>query len=72
MGCGCGKSKPPAGMTTRVGTESTTTGTETTKQGLTQSFRLTMPDGSQEFYGSRLEAEAQRVRSGGVGTIATF
>lgn len=36
----------------------------------TQTFTLTTPDRRTQTFGSRLEAEAARVRSGGTGTIA--
>ena len=35
----------------------------------TQSFTLTLPDRRAQTFGSRLEAEAARVRAGGTGQI---
>lgn len=34
-----------------------------------RSFSLTTPDGRRRTFGSRLEANAERVRLGGVGTV---
>lgn len=60
-GCGCGGAKGSSKGTKRE-----------PQQGQEQAFRLTLPDGSTSVYGSRLEADAARVRSGRVGTITRF
>lgn len=58
MGCNCGKGKPPAPIKKPKGSGQ-------------QQFQLTTPNGVSTVYGSRLEAEAARVRAGGRGRIAT-
>lgn len=58
MGCNCGKGKGPAPV-------------KRPKPGGQQQFQLISPDGSATVYGSRLEAEAARVRSGRTGTVVT-
>lgn len=55
MGCNCNKGKSQR----KTGTE------QDTSQGTTQSFALDRRDGSTERFGSRLEAEAARIRAGG-------
>lgn len=62
MGCGCGKRS----------TKDSTSKQEPKPQGASAAFRLTLPNGESLVYGSRLEAEAARVRAGRVGTIARF
>lgn len=59
MGCNCGKGKKPAPVKKEQ------------SSGQTQQFRLITPDGSSTVYGSRLEAEAARVRSGRAGTVVS-
>ncbi len=54
MGCNCGKGKKSG--TKRGG------GHSSQDEGQTQTFRLEMPNGQSFVYGSRLEAEAARVR----------
>jgi hypothetical protein len=54
MGCNCGGKKPTSTRTTKP----PTTGT-------TQQFTLTTTSGRVQSFGSRLEAEAARVRDGG-------
>lgn len=56
MGCNCGKKNSRSTKT----------------KGGTPTFRLQLPDGRSLDFGSRLEAEAQRVRLGYVGRIVTF
>jgi hypothetical protein len=58
MGCNCNKSKK------------TTNTTE--QEESTQSFALMTPDSRVQTFGSRLEAEAARVRAGGTGQIRTL
>lgn len=67
MGCNCGKKRQPLGMTNGKGQK----GTEgTAKQtGQTQRFVLTETSGKTQTFGSRLEAEAARIRKGRAGTI---
>jgi hypothetical protein len=62
MGCGCNKGS----------SKDTTPKTEEQSGKTQQSFRLELPTGQSLTYGSRLEAEAARVRSGGGGTVVRF
>lgn len=61
MGCNCGKNKPPLSKSSAPPPGKNV--------GTTQQFSLETPDRRVTTYGSRLEAEAARVRSGGVGQI---
>lgn len=80
MGCGCGKSAtPPTGSTppesqvaaaTPAGSISAASkapaGSSTPRETPTQqSFALTTRDGKTQTFGSKLEADAERVRRGG-------
>lgn len=72
MGCNCNKKVKPLGTS---GAQKSNTSPPTTAklkrtstpppQGTTQSFTLQARDGSTATFGSRLEAEAARVRAGG-------
>lgn len=83
MGCNCGKNRRrPLGKggaaerdkaegrkpadNSQAGIRSRTNSTST---GRRQSFALRTTDGRTAFFGSRLEAEAARVRTGGGGSI---
>ena len=52
MGCNCNKGKGKTSMSTRTTT-------------MKASYLLTRRDGTTQSFGSRLEAEAERTRSGG-------
>mgnify|MGYP000911934271 CR=1 FL=1 len=56
--CNCGKTQPPPPPPPP---------TETAAK--TQSFSFIPPSGRTQVFGSRLEAEAARIRAGGAGTI---
>jgi hypothetical protein len=64
MGCNCGgrKTREPAPPVDEKEQEASA--------GLTQSFTLQVPSGQRFVFGSRLEADAMRVRAGGQGTIS--
>ena len=64
MGCNCGKNKKPLGTKAPTPPPDPKGSTKTT-----QTFALDTPDGATQTFGSRLEAEAARVRAGRVGTI---
>lgn len=73
MGCNCGKNKKkqtmPAGFKGGAKQAPKPQGTQSAPaQGRSQSFELRTPQGSTAFYGSKLEAQAARLRAGG-GTI---
>jgi hypothetical protein len=59
MGCNCGKRATPPPAETVVASG----------QLASQSFSFTPPSGPRQVFGSRLEAEAARVRAGGAGSI---
>lgn len=59
MGCNCGKSTRPLGAKTSATTTSVTTVA-------TAKFVLETPDRRTQTFGSKLEADAARVRQGGV------
>lgn len=79
MGCNCGKNKPPAGATNRNQPEqggghgakvtpasAAPAGVSTPVQpAAQQSFAVTTTDGRTSTWGSKLEADAERVRRGG-------
>lgn len=63
MGCNCGGSRPrPTPATTKEAPEPVSTGQ-------VQSFQLVMEGGRTQVFGSRLEADAARVRAGGRGRV---
>lgn len=77
MGCtSCGKKARPLGPSSQKNTSPPTKAKmkqpapQPPMRGKTQSFTLQARDGSMTTYGSRLEAEAARVRAGG-GNIRT-
>jgi hypothetical protein len=61
MGCNCGKGKSSTG-TTRKPPSLTASATR-------QTFTLSLPGRMPRTFGSRLEADAENVRAGGIGTI---
>ena len=76
MGCGCGK-KTPVGVrkgaaipasASKVESKSVPNTRPKKASGTTQQFALERTDGKTQIFGSRLEAEAARVRAGG-GTV---
>lgn len=84
MGCGCGGNNarrgfvppnPPAEAEVPSPAPSSSAGgqpqarTVTSGQGTTQSFSLVTPDGGRRSFGSRLEADAARVRAGYRGQV---
>lgn len=69
MGCGCRKKTAPLGPSKKTETASKKGNPVKPAKGRTQSFTLQARDGSLTVYGSRLEAEAARVRKGG-GTVS--
>ena len=76
MGCGCGKKTPvgvrkgAAVIASRKADEPKEAVSTRPKKasGTTQQFALERVDGRTQFFGSRLEAEAAKVRAGG-GTV---
>lgn len=60
MGCNCGKKQRPRPAPAPQQEQGS---------GVQQTYALEMPDGSVSSYGSRLEAEAARVRAGGRGSV---
>lgn len=70
MGCGCNKKTRPLGPSKSQKASAAPKKGNPVKpaKGRTQSFTLQARDGSRTVYGSRLEAEAARVRKGG-GTV---
>lgn len=66
MACGCNKnSTPPAGAARPDPSGNSTQGIPQPVQRVTQQYELTTHNGSKESFGSRLEANAARVRAGG-------
>jgi hypothetical protein len=79
VGCNCGKTRKPLGPSTKDAVttapeptmpppprkpRATTPGSLGAVRGTTQSFALVTTDGRTQSFGSRLEAEAARVRAG--------
>lgn len=64
MGCNCGSSRRPSGMGTRKPAPA-----PAPSDGKRASFQLILSSGESFTYGSRLEAEAARIRSGGTGRV---
>jgi hypothetical protein len=64
MGCNCGKNKMPAGMTTSRAASAAPAPIAAGSR-----WALVLPTGATLSFGSRLEAEAERVRRGGQGTV---
>jgi hypothetical protein len=68
MGCGCGKKTPPANNQVPENPAPPTDGADaqiSRQRGTTQTFTLQATSGRTQIFGSRLEAEAARVRQGG-------
>lgn len=80
MGCACSKNKRPTGFTAPAGSGARPGGStaesanarngearrvNTQPSGPTQSFTLKTNDGRTMTFGSKLEAEAAKIRSGG-------
>jgi hypothetical protein len=72
MGCNCGKNKrQPTGAATTAAAPPTPPPAPTPPPttGRTQRFTLTSGSGRTQSFGSKLEADAARVRSGGTLTL---
>lgn len=64
MGCGCRKNALPLGPSTSTTNTTTAPPTSYGSGGGSQTFELKLSDGSTQTFGTRLEAQAQRVRLG--------